>query len=79
MRSQSSTNSRVVRASPSLAIACLSACISWSTVVHAEPSELPPEVGYNYDEIETGRIASKNGANRALGSSVSALFDPAHV
>jgi hypothetical protein len=58
----------------------LSACISWSTVVHAEPSELPPEVGYNYDEIETGRSAGKNGANRALGSSVSALFDnPANM
>lgn len=80
MRSQSSNNARVVRASPLLALAWLSACISWSTVVHAEPSELPPEVGYNYDEIETGRIASKNGANRALGSSVSALFDnPANM
>lgn len=66
--------------SASLALACVSACISWTTVVLAEPSELPPEVGYNYDEIETGRVAGKNGANRALGSSVSALFDnPANM
>ena len=80
MRSQSSTSSGLSRASAWLALACASACISWSTVVHAEPSELPPEVGYNYDEIETGRIAGKNGANRALGSSVSALFDnPANM
>lgn len=61
-------------------MACASACIFWSTVVVAEPSELPPEVGYNYDEIETGRIAGKNGADRVLGSSVSAVFDnPANM
>ena len=72
--------SRLSRASASIAFACASACISWSTGVRAEPSELPPEVGYNYGEIETGRITGKNGANRALGSSVSALFDnPANM
>src|SRR6478735_7809633 len=43
-------------------------------------SKLPPEVGYNYNEVETGRIAGKNGADRVLGSSVSALFDnPANM
>jgi hypothetical protein len=62
------------------AIACAGACFFWSTVVLAEPSELPPEVGYNYDEIETGRIAGKNGADRALGNSVHALFEnPANM
>jgi hypothetical protein len=41
---------------------------------------LPPEVGYNYNEIETGRVAAKGGADRALGSSVSALFqNPANM
>jgi opacity protein-like surface antigen len=71
---------RLGRTSVSLALACAGACFSWSTVVLAEPSELPPEVGYNYNEIETGRIAGKNGADRALGSSVSALFDnPANM
>lgn len=62
------------------ALACAGACIFATTVVRAEPSKLPPEVGYNYDEIETGRIAAKNGADRALGSSVSALFqNPANM
>lgn len=76
----SSPRSRSAVASRCLALACLSACIFRSTVAAAEPSELPPEVGYNYDEIETGRTAAKNGANRALGSSVSALFDnPANM
>jgi opacity protein-like surface antigen len=80
MRSASSTSSRLSLASAAFAFACAGACISWSTVVRAEPSELPPEVGYNYDEIETARIAGKNGANRALGTSVSALFDnPANM
>jgi hypothetical protein len=80
MTSFSPRSLRLGRASASIAVACVSACISWSTVVLAEPSELPPEVGYNYDEIETGRVAGKNGANRALGSSVSALFDnPANM
>lgn len=80
MTSSSPRSTRQGFASASIALACVSACISWSTVVLAEPSELPPEVGYNYDEIETGRIAGKNGADRALGSSVSALFNnPANM
>jgi opacity protein-like surface antigen len=80
MTSFSPRSTRQGYASASIALACVSACISWSTVVLAEPSELPPEVGYNYDEIETGRVAGKNGADRALGSSVSALFDnPANM
>jgi len=62
------------------AIAWAGACISASTVVHAEPSSLPPEVGYNYNEVETGRVAAKGGADRVLGSSVSALFtNPANM
>jgi hypothetical protein len=61
-------------------IACAGACIFSSTVVRAEPSKLPPEVGYNYNEVETGRSAAKGGADRALGSSVSALFqNPANM
>jgi hypothetical protein len=41
---------------------------------------LPPEVGYNYNEIETARVAAKGGADRALGNSVSALFtNPANM
>lgn len=62
------------------AIACAGACFFPSTVVRAEPSKLPPEVGYNYNEIETARVAAKGGADFALGSSVSALFtNPANM
>lgn len=62
------------------AIACAGACFLSSTVVHADPSDVAPEVGYNYNEIETARVAGKNGADRALGSSVSALFNnPANM
>lgn len=49
-------------------------------MLHAEPSKLPAEVGYNYDQIETGRTAAKNDADRALSSSVAALFqNPANM
>jgi hypothetical protein len=46
----------------------------------AEPSELPPEIGYNYDEIETPRVAGTGGAQRAMSNSISALFvNPANM
>lgn len=46
----------------------------------AEPSELVPEIGYNYDEIETPRISATGGAVRALSSSVHSLFvNPANL
>jgi hypothetical protein len=80
MSTQPSRSTRTSRVSALAALACAGACFFGSTVVRAEPSKLPPEVGYNYDEIETGRIAAKNGADRALGSSVSALFqNPANM
>ncbi|HEY6080670.1 MAG TPA: hypothetical protein VIW29_17770 [Polyangiaceae bacterium] len=80
MRSYSSASLRQHGVAAKAAIACMCACFSWSTVVQAEPSDLPPEVGYNYDEVETARIIGKNGADRALGSSVSALFNnPANM
>ena len=73
-------SSRLGPAGVFVALACTGACFFESTVVRAEPSKLPPEVGYNYNEVETGRIAAKNGADRALGSSVSALFqNPANM
>ena len=80
MHHQSSRRASARGASASFALACAGACFLASTVVRAEPSKLPPEVGYNYNEIETGRVAGKNGADRALGSSVSALFqNPANM
>ncbi len=61
-------------------LAYCGACIFQSTVVHAEPSKLPPEVGYNYDQIETGRSAAKSDADRVLSNSVAALFqNPANM
>jgi hypothetical protein len=46
----------------------------------AQAADLPPEVGYNYAEIEMPRAAGVAGAERALGSSVSALFlNPANM
>jgi hypothetical protein len=57
------------------------ALVTLSTrVVQASPSELPAEVGYNYDEIETARTAGAAGAVRAWGNSLSALFtNPANM
>lgn len=39
----------------------------------AEPSELQPEVGYNYSELETARTAALGGALRAFSNSIEAL------
>src|SRR5262245_25835860 len=47
---------------------------------HAEPSELPPEVGYNYGQTETARIAGMAGALRASSNSTEALYiNPANM
>lgn len=46
----------------------------------ADPSPLPPEVGYNYGEIETPRTTAVGGAIRATGTSTSSLFtNPANM
>ena len=46
----------------------------------ADKSTVSPEVGYNYQEIETARIAATNGALRANSTSTDALFDnPANM
>jgi hypothetical protein len=80
MFNQPSRTNGSCRAMALVAIACAGACFFPSTVVRADPSKLPPEVGYNYNEIETGRVTAKNGADRALGNSVSALFtNPANM
>ena len=53
---------------------------SFTRAAHADKSTVPPAVGYNYQEIETPRIAATNGATRALSSSTEALFDnPANM
>lgn len=47
---------------------------------HAEASQLDPTIGYNYQEIETPRTTATAGAQRALSTSVGALFiNPANI
>jgi opacity protein-like surface antigen len=45
-----------------------------------EGAELSPEIGYNYNEIETARVAGTGGAVRAFSNSIHALFvNPANL
>jgi len=64
------------RARFALAVLVCATTASLGRSAHA----VPPEVGYNYQEIETPRITATNGATRALSSSTEALFDnPANM
>jgi hypothetical protein len=48
--------------------------------LRAEPSKLPPEVGWNYGEMETARAAGLGGAVRAMATGPTALyFNPANL
>jgi hypothetical protein len=53
--------------------ACLLAAVCVGGPLRADPSPLPPELGYNYSELELPRTAAMGGALRALGSSNEAL------
>lgn len=55
--------------------------LSTSTAfAQGEPAELAPEIGYNYNEVETPRIAGTGGAVRAFSNSIHALFvNPANL
>jgi opacity protein-like surface antigen len=56
------------------------ACSLASSHARADKSELDPSLGYNYGEIETARTAATGGAQRALSSSLGALFvNPANI
>jgi opacity protein-like surface antigen len=56
------------------------AVLSSAKMVRAEPSDLVPEAGFNYGEIETGRSAALGGAVRALGNAVTGLYaNPANI
>jgi opacity protein-like surface antigen len=51
-----------------------------STRASAEPSDLPPQLGYDYSEIESARTAALGGAVRAFSSSIEALHsNPANL
>lgn len=59
-------------------VACLIGAVARCAV--AAPSSLPPEVGYNYNEIETPRAAAMNGGVRATGNAIDGLFyNPANM
>ena len=61
------------------ALGCV-AVLSFVSRARADKSSLRPEVGYNYQEIETPRLTATNGATRALSSSTEALFgNPANM
>jgi hypothetical protein len=56
------------------------AALSFASGARAERSDIVPEVGYNYGEIETGRSAAMGGAMRALGNAVTGLYsNPANI
>jgi hypothetical protein len=47
---------------------------------YADPSPLPPEIGYSRGELESPRSAAMGGALRALGNSVDGLYlNPANM
>jgi len=60
--------------------AALLVAFSWTARARADASNLVPEVGYNYGEIETGRSAGMGGASRALGNGMTGTFEnPANI
>jgi opacity protein-like surface antigen len=60
--------------------ALLCAFLSLASRARADKSKLDPTVGYNYEEIETPRIAAMGGATRALSNSLEALYiNPANM
>jgi hypothetical protein len=74
-RSESQVRARFALA----ALVCVCAS-SFAGRARADKSSTPPEVGYNYNEIETPRITATNGAVRALSNSTEALFmNPANM
>jgi len=71
---------RAASAGATLGSLLASLAVTWPQVAHAEPSQLDPAIGYNYGEIETARTAATGGAQRALTSSIGALFtNPANL
>jgi hypothetical protein len=60
------------------AIVALLLCASSSA--SADPSEVPPQLGWNYGETDTARSAGMSGALRAIGGGVTAPFmNPANL
>jgi hypothetical protein len=60
--------------------ACLLAALCVGGPLRADPSELPPELGYNRGELELPRTAAMGGALRAFSNSLEALqSNPANL
>lgn len=70
-----------VRSDSSTVALLVAGCLLGSTrSARAEPSPLPPEVGYGYSEQETARSAAMGGALRAFSNSTEALLtNPANL
>lgn len=63
-----------------IALCSAAALTAVSGSARADKSKLPPQVGYNYQQIETPRIAAMGDALRATSNSVGALFiNPANM
>jgi hypothetical protein len=63
-----------------LALGAALSVVSFTHEAHADASELPPEIGYNYGEIETPRSLALGGGLRATGNGATALFEnPANM
>lgn len=60
--------------------AALAAALLRPGAARAEPSPLPPEIGWNYGEQETPRTAALGGATRAISTDLNAFFvNPAGI
>jgi opacity protein-like surface antigen len=69
-----------MRFSRSYVGATLLVALTLTTRARADASDLVPEVGYNYGEVETARSAAMGGALRALGNGVTGLYlNPANM
>lgn len=67
---------KLARACSSLVVTALLA----SGEAWAEPSKLPPEIGWNYGEQELPRTTALNGATRAVGADLQGLYsNPANM
>jgi hypothetical protein len=65
-----------------LPVAALAASAAFvvASPARADASDLAPEIGFNYGEIETPRIAAMGGAMRAMSNSLEGLFlNPANM
>jgi hypothetical protein len=54
--------------------------LAFCETARAEPSSLPPEIGYNHGELETPRSIALAGGLRALSNSTDSIFlNPANM